>query len=500
MNQSDSDDEISIVLRHFRPKPTFLSSNHEMPSRQRRHSKVLQRFRRDFTSVKYIANENENQQSTIRLEYLHLHTEENEPIFIFLMFEISLDKHITCTKCTAPSISLGNLIQKHINDLWCKELSMGESLFSIASRLLQLLNDEFPSDLVDGLKLKNDLFDSLVHRIAVSKCIKPNNLHLLIDLQTLLLRCAATSRQRSQVCTPVPIEFSANGRDGDNIAQLVFENTNQLYICGFRGEPSLPNLQQQHPTEEVRALLPFLLSLYWVGESKLQTNKSLNKSNMKISKSKSDTITCKLCLELNLESDPSPTFSAHAKKYGTIQAYHGTKVESAWSILSYGLQNLSFNKDLSQNGAIMGDGVYLSTSFQVAERFAFTAAEHPPPSLALAFQHESFYQLLCFAGVDIVSLGPLDTYDIKCLPVFEATIIHPPREKQCSKLGEDERCFTRQEGKYFVCSDSEFIRITKLHLNFELTKKSDLLQWLTFHLPLTIVVLFLAIYFQVHLK
>ena len=48
-------------------------------------------------------------------------------------------------------------------------------------------------------------------------------IYRLLDLQTLLMRCAAAGRNGSQVCAPVPPEF-ASASDGDELklAQLIF--------------------------------------------------------------------------------------------------------------------------------------------------------------------------------------------------------------------------------------------------------------------------------------
>ena len=148
---------------------------------------------------------------------------------------------------------------------------------------------------------------------------------------------------------------------------------------------------------------------------------------------------------------------------------------------------------------MLGEGVYLSSSKQVAEYFAQSAAQSPVPALASAFQHECLLHLLCLGNVDISDLEPLNSYDITCLPVFEATIIKP------SSSGKDEdgsststannkvsKNPTIQDGKYYVCKDSEYIRLTKLHLTIELRKKTSLWSWVTsssLSLPLIVVLI-----------
>ena len=45
-----------------------------------------------------------------------------------------------------------------------------------------------------------------------------------------------------------------------------------------------------------------------------------------------------LCLGIGTAlGDERQAFSHYADKYGTVQAYHGTKIESAWSTLNNGL-------------------------------------------------------------------------------------------------------------------------------------------------------------------
>ena len=246
--------------------------------------------------------------------------------------------------------------------------------------------------------------------------------------------------------------------DGDNaLSHLVFDATNQLYMLGFRGNQMAEEQrqQQQQQMEASGTLLSFLLSLPWTKESSLtretmagtpssETDASSNAANPPShdnSKAASNKHKgARLALNINASlGDPSPEFANRATNHGTLAAYHGTKIESAWSILNYG---------------------------------------------ASAFVHESLVQLLIAGGVDVGSFldCSLDGYDVVCLPVFEAVIIKPPLEDDVDDRngtvdgmadGTQSAGMTRQEGKYFVCSDSEFVRITKLLLTIELRKKSD---------------------------
>jgi len=325
----------------------------------------------------------------------------------------------------------------------------------------------------------------------------------MIDVQTLLMRCAAAGRNRSKVCTPVPVEFNTSSSVGndDALSRRIFRASNQLYMNGFRGQQQTQHQQMHDKSEDAKTLLTFLLSLPWTGGSRL-VNSSTSSSTATTAAAattatSSKSKVAKLTININTAlGSPSPSFTALANKYGTIQAFHGTKIESTWSIINHGLINLSYHGSLSANGAMLGEGVYLSSSKQVAEYFAQSAAQSPVPALASAFQHECILHLLCLGNIDISDLEPLNSYDITCLPVFEATIIKP----SSSTSGDDDSSTTNnkasknptiQDGKYYVCKDSEYIRLTNLHLTIELRKKTSIWSWITssssLSLPLIVV-------------
>lgn len=494
------DDEISSLLRQFRKRPIFADNSIVSPGhlmkQKRKHS-----YDGEFSRVKYNAS-----REIIIFNYVHLEHSCSSSvnstchICVCLEFEMSVStKLVSCTYCSTPIKSISETIKEKVDEICRDKLSESiegndstTTLFSIASRLLQQLNDAIPTIFhsnTDNAKAKGETFCGLVKRLSriTNSPIRNPQMYHMLNLQTLLLRCAAAGRTRSHILSPIPREFS-EGRDEDDLARLVFSLTDEMYIYGFRGEQTQQQTQQ---TPEVWTLLSYLLSLpLAISRLTKETNNAPKEYNLATS---SKSIVGKLTLDLSTSlGDPAPSFRKLAKKYGTITAYHGTKIETAWSILNYGLQNLSYNKTLSQNGAIMGDGVYLSSSRQVAEGFAIMATERQPRSLAYAFQHESLLHLLSYVHADVAKLDALDTYVIKCLPVFEATIIKPPMgDKEF-----DER-ITRQEGKYFVCEESEFVRVVKLHLTFELTKKLDVWQWLT-KVPLSLLVLLVALAWVFH--
>lgn len=83
-------------------------------------------------------------------------------------------------------------------------------------------------------------------------------------------------------------------------------------------------------------------------------------------------------------------------------------------------------------------------------------------------------------GAGAVSFG--DRYEVSCFPVFEARIARPS-EENCSpdrpgrpkqKNSDDTTVSTtRHDGKYYVVPDGNDVRITNLHLTFELTTKGS---------------------------
>jgi len=570
MTQDANDDEVSTVLRHFRPRPGFASNGIEHGGlltrratgprqRQKRHRSCD----RGFSSVQFIvapplspsassSHDSKNRGGKLRLTYLHVEAPNNDRngsssvICMFLTFEIEvITKLVECVQCSAPYQSLTGAIKSYLDDR-CNELftcyphsttensfpstittaASTPSLFLVVSQLLQLLNNDFPTSLFrsDASVMKSSLSqqaepspEAMIRRFASTvvrrpKQPSPPTIAALLDVQMLLVRCAAAGRNRSEICAPVPADFTNSVGGGDDaVARLVFAASNQLYICGFHGEEQQ---QQQYPRRLDTAawsLLSFFLSLPWTAGSQLTTgtmtddsakNGNCNDGDNGI-KTSSKTRVGTLRLDIGTAlGDAPPAFSRRANQYGTIQAYHGTKISSAWSILNHGLQNLSRNDALRQNGAMMGEGVYLSSSRRVAESFAIKAAERPPRALESAFRHECLLHLLCYAGVDIASLDPLDGYDIVCLPVFEATIIKPSPTATADKEDplnneSSDNCTTRQEGKYFVCADGEFVRITKLHLTFELSKKSNVWRWLPSRIPVSLIVLLAAIVWMV---
>jgi hypothetical protein len=354
--------------------------------------------------------------------------------------------------------------------------------------------------------------------------------------------------------TPASTTGGAGGGGGgggdERLARLVLSASDRLYYydapswrgggdgCGGGGvENDAPEEgwcastttttdEEEEDDDDAWTLSAYLRSLPWMGCAGLtrggvddddedDDDDDERRGGGSATTSKDNRVVCRLRLDIgDALGDPPPAFSRLASMYGTMTAYHGTKIERAWSVLNHGLINLSHDNSLSQNGAMLGDGVYLTTSVEVAAYFARCAAQRPPRSLEYAFNHLSLLNLLsAVAGIDVSRLDPLDCYDIACLPVFEATIIKPPPPSSSSSLSKDKsghshaktdpaviatggNRHTRQDGKYYVCPDGDLVRITGLHLTIELTRKSSSLWRSSFLapilLPLSLIVLLLA--------
>lgn len=480
--------EEAVILRHFRPRPGFLpkADAHEWRRKDGRGGGGEERQRRDsYSSVTYDRDGN-----ALRLTYRHVQQADGSTaatrVCFFLSFEVVIDSRSTmCVLCSGPNAVISTRFrQEHIDPI-CGRLTDTDvpSLFSVVSQLLNELN-QLPLCATPNNEVTMEPMHSLVSRVAKLESAQPTaSVRRMLDFQTLLLRCAAAGRNRSKICSPIPAEFVLDAQDGDLLARRVFSATNQIYSEAFRrGEV------QKEENQHAWTMLTFLLSLPWTKGGSLSSDNA--NSNAK-------TVNTILDISSAL-GDETPEFARYAKEFGTVHAYHGTTIDKTWSILNYGLRNLSYDNALSENGAMMGAGVYLSTAFEVARMFAQTATRSTK-ALAFAFHHESLLRLLHSTKVDVASLGPLDEYNISCLPVFEAIIIAPPaddNEEQPTAIDQtsniDTKKCTRQEGKYFV-AESDLIRISKLHLRFDLAKKSDVWSWLPSFPPLYAIVICIAI-------
>mmetsp|Transcript_15084 Transcript_15084/g.34079 ORF Transcript_15084/g.34079 Transcript_15084/m.34079 type:complete len:320 (+) Transcript_15084:307-1266(+) len=272
------------------------------------------------------------------------------------------------------------------------------------------------------------------------------------------------------------------------------------------------------PSRE-QEFLGFLYSLPWMKQGRITRKKTAGLQN----ENEGRTV-LELCLHLDGKDDDndsdgdashSPQFARSCSNHGSLTVYHGTRMENAWSILNNGFWNpdtVGKNNEFVRNGAILGSGIYLTTAYGVARYFA--TSEAPARAVRDALSHDALQNLLEASGGgtsglletpvknsknnDKTRAGAariLDNYDVSCFSVFEARIVQPPAkdgESNEASLNDPSVAskktstnqnnttngssfsvarHTRRDGKYFVVPDGRDIRITKLHLTFELTKK-----------------------------
>merc|ERR1719232_2508750 len=175
----------------------------------------------------------------------------------------------------------------------------------------------------------------------------------------------------------------------------------------------------------------------------------------------------------NMEGEkPSPRFESLSKIHGTAIGYHGTKIDRIWSILNYGLLSFSDSTFYAANGSIMGSGVYFCTSYEVASFFASSNGNSTTSSSSFyqkwAWRHSSVVRLLNHDNKIPPPSLLFDQYNISCLPIIEAQIINAAPNDKSNTVS------TRREGKYLIVPNAADMKVTKLHLTFELTKRRSM--------------------------
>jgi hypothetical protein len=269
-----SNDEVSIVLQHFQPKPEYL-----IPQAASKKKRIG-----SFTSVIY-----KNDRS-LRLVYLY------KDGIIRLDFRIS-----TVQPYAISYLNNANEIQQDEEgslDSLCSKISAesrhsGSSLFSVVSRLLLSL---------DKLKLSEEAQCAAAFRSHVSRLTRHRQLSW--DLPLVLMRCAATSRKSTKLCSPVPANFS------NNPGAIVRIQDNLIIV---------PPAGGKEPDRREQSMVAFLASLPWTELAKLST-KSIptpvaNRKKIKV------------IIDLTNVSDATPRFSKLAEERGSITAFHGTTVD-----------------------------------------------------------------------------------------------------------------------------------------------------------------------------
>ena len=257
------------------------------------------------------------------------------------------------------------------------------------------------------------------------------------------MRCAAASRTHSAtLCTPIP-HFDDGRMVPHDPGSVVLAMTNSL-------------MTMQPPCSHSGTLwLAFLSALPWANHAKLTSIRNTTKGNK----------TTKIHMTLNVAvDDETPYFVSQQEERGVIRAFHGTQVEHVWSILNHGLLH---NPKFQTNGNMMGTGVYLTSSYNVAY---FFATSHAKPLHRQVWQHASFWKVIHW--IMPRNSKNNDNYRVSCYAVVEANILLPP---ESPKKGDD--C-TRRDGTYYVVPNPRDIFMTKIHLTIEVSKQRSMSSFL----------------------
>ena len=381
-----------------------------------------------------------------------------------------------------------------LNADYSESAKSSSSLFAVLSKLLSSLN-LLQTKVFDAKKDTKSKESNLLLPLTViekSNCLKlflQKDSPFLscsggVDLAILLLRCAAVGKHAEEFAHPFP-------SNGESIAKSIWNATENYQQFQRRRKANAKTAF--HPKEH--ELLGFLCSLSWMKRGRITVTENSKSDDTRAD----ERIIFEVCLDLDdnhVASDASysPKFARSCQRRGSMIAYHGTDMENVWSILHNGFFNASEigrgGNKFVKNGAIMGSGVYLSTSKKVANYFA--TMKVTSPTIRNALRHDSLNSLLSKAPTNEILFHKKDTgrstpsiddlCDVSCFPVFEARIIRPPiKESKDAKVKNNcsDSSDTRHEGKYYVVPDGRDVRIIKLHLTFELTRrKGGLLQFL----------------------
>jgi len=563
---TDDDDDVSTVLEQFRPQPAFLNFNQTDLFRQakliggdgrRKQQKQKRQRQQGFSQVLYAASDDQDHQPLLKLSYLYQRSWLGPESAHLLLFTVS---------CTAPFrvsfvgvddnenqlLLLTPPMEQLSADLTAAAAREKFSLFALVSKLLRALND---LDLNLVVKGKDGAVTSTaIHGDAEGTTSRANNTTTthptapgehqsssVLDLATLLLRCAAASSKRATLCSPRPTcllidlydhqqqNVSQNGGDNDFDEQVAITLANQIFSLPDFTNIDQPQQQlpeknesvtspsnnrnnriqsntQQHRNQAAKSWKVFLRSLPWVNQGMILSSKAalddvvpisqLSPTSSSPTPQSSNTNNLKTFqITLDLESsvgDPSPRYSRLAQEYGVTQAFHGTHIERVWSILNYGLQNLSHNSQLSEkNGTMLGEGIYCSTAYNVAALFAQQTTlgkqglnkfykGNNNAVVQQAWRHPALLRLIqrhCSQQVQSQVLPKLKALSsqqqgdnnmtaISCFPVLEMQIISPS-----ASATSDNNNMPRRQGNYYVVPNPHHIRLVKLHLTFEISSQ-----------------------------
>jgi len=119
---------------------------------------------------------------------------------------------------------------------------------------------------------------------------------------------------------------------------------------------------------------------------------------------------------------------------------------------------------------MLGKGIYSTTSYDVASFFAKQNASVSDCSKGI-WRHAALRRLLGISGDE----GFMNDTTVSCFAVFEAIILSPHTNNNDDDDDDDDcnSASTRRDGKYYVVPNGDDIRLTKLHLTFQIGRKTE---------------------------
>eukprot|EP00980_Cylindrotheca_fusiformis_P004708 scaffold993_cov110-Cylindrotheca_fusiformis.AAC.18 len=466
-------DEVSHLLQHFQAKPDFVGSS-TSTRLNRSNQRVCIQYRKSL--------------ACLELSFLQINASKtHHGIVLQLRFQVSTTKPYTvvcihAARTDDPTMDEANKrVYQIVKDL-CATVSLYSeakkdeiSLFSVVSNLLVALNGKVISEKLNSLRKE---ISSQQQMIVLPFQKRDDQLCDALELQVFLLRCAATSRfGKTTFVTPVPPSDLWDGGKNDGLtASRILAATNESLhmqrhlFLPRQANPTFSNHQQRQLNRGQLELLAFLSASPWTHGGKVST--VANMKNMATARAFRGAKRIEICFDIgDAIGDDSPRFAQLAETRGVTTAYHGTKVEAIWSILNCGLLNLSGTR-LCKNGAMLGNGIYVSPSLKVADFFA-QSTTLPPSVFWQWYQQQLLSQKKrygsCISWLDNLPLDALDKYTISCRAVVQARLILPPSH------GGFFADSTSNGSPYFVVPNNQDIRVTALYLTFEFQRQRSFL-------------------------
>ncbi|KAG7362224.1 polyADP-ribose polymerase catalytic domain containing protein [Nitzschia inconspicua] len=455
------DDEVALILDDFQPKPSFLLSSFDGKS-----AKIVNRSGRALGFQSKVSSNKTFASVLYKDQCLSV---------VYLYRAIRLQFQVTTTTTTTESSSahqiryipdkynkyLDSAFEQHLQTL-CKRIATSsskegesKSLYSTISNLLgELQKLNVPP------KLRAVSYQHHASRLSANR-------KTAWDLPLFLMRCAAASGKSSKLCTPFPTTVN-NHQTPSMILRYVRDNILQ----------HLQNPKKNiRPTSNEEALMEFLSCLQWTeyvqiscdDKPHIQSNDTNNKSN-------STTTTKSIKVSLQMNRDALPSFQNQVQARGSVKAFHGTSLESAWSIINFGLRQ---HPTLQKNGAMLGPGVYLSNKYNVAYFFATQNGNAKYLTKELWNTSPCFWRLLGnnTAALDLMEdARKYNGLDLLCYVVIECSIVKPTPQTD-HKNESMEKVKIKQDDAYFVVTSPHDVHMEKIHLTFEFHKRPTLWKW-----------------------